>query len=46
MFLLFEVTKSHQKAMSKVLTIACCSKYHQNDFHCYAKALSGEAHQP
>ena len=26
-FLLFKVTKSHQKAMSKVRTIVCCSKY-------------------
>ena len=31
-FFLFKVTKSHQKAMSKIRTIVCCSKYYQNDF--------------
>ena len=31
MFSLFKVIKSHQKVMSKVRTIVCCSKYYQND---------------
>ena len=29
-FLLFKVTKSHQKAMSKVRTIVCCRKRKSN----------------
>ena len=38
MILLFKVTKSHQKAMSKVQAIVCASKYYQNDFRYEAKA--------
>ena len=38
MILLFKVTKSHQKAMSKVQAIVCGSKYYQNDFRYEAKA--------
>ena len=32
LFLLFKVTKSYQKRISKVRTIVYCSKYYQNDF--------------
>ena len=32
MFSFFKVTKSHQKAMSKVQTIVHCRKYYQYDF--------------
>ena len=32
MLSLCKVTKGYQKAMSKVRTIVCCSKYYQNDF--------------
>ena len=43
MILPFKVTKSHQKAMSKVRTIVCCSKFYQNDFRDKAKAPRREA---
>ena len=43
MILPFKVTKSHQKAMSKVRTIVCCSKFYQNDFRDKAKAPQREA---
>ena len=43
MFLLFKVTESHQKAMSKVRTIVCCCKYYQTDFRYEAKAPRREA---
>ena len=38
MIFLFKVTKSRQKAMSKIRIIVCCSKFYQNDFHYQAKA--------
>ena len=44
MIFLFKVTKSLQKAMSKIRIIVCCSKYYQNDFHYQAKASRREAH--
>ena len=31
-FSFLKVTKSHQKATSKVRTIVCCSKYYPNHF--------------
>ena len=43
MILPFKVTKSHQKAMSKVRTIVCCSNFYQNDFRYEAKARRTEA---
>ena len=43
MILPFKVTKSHQKAMSKVWTIVCCSKFYHNDFRDKAKAPRREA---
>ena len=43
MILPFKVTKSHQKAMSKVQTIVCCSNFYQNDFRYEAKAPRTEA---
>ena len=43
MILPFKVTKSHQKAMSKVRTIVCCSKFYHNDFCDKAKAPRREA---
>ena len=43
MILLFKVTKSHQKAMSKVQAIVCGSKYYQNDFRYEARAPRREA---
>ena len=43
MILPFKVTKSHQKAMSKVRTIVCCSKFYQNDFRDKGKASRREA---
>ena len=39
----FRVTKSHQKATSKVRTIVCCSNFYQNDFRYEAKARRTEA---
>ena len=44
MIFLFKVTKSRQKAMSKIRIIVCCSKYYQNDFHYQAKAWRRDAH--
>ena len=39
MFSLFKVIKAIKKALSKVRTIVCYSKYYQNDFRCHeAKA--------
>ena len=43
MFPLSKVTKNCQKAMSKVRTIVCCSKYYQNDYRYQAKAPRREA---
>ena len=43
MILPFKVTKSHQKAMSKVRTIVCCSKFYQSDFRDKAEAPRREA---
>ena len=43
MFSPFMVSKSHQKAMSKVRTIVCFSKYYQNDFRYKAKAPGRKA---
>ena len=43
MFPLSKVTKNRQKAMSKVRTIVCCSKYYQNDYRYQAKAPQREA---
>ena len=43
MILPFKVTKSHQKAMNKVRTIVCCSKFYQNDFRDEAKVPRREA---
>ena len=43
MILPFKVTKSHQKAMSKVRTIVCCSNFYQNDFRDKGKASRREA---
>ena len=43
MILPFKVTKSHQKAMSKIQTIVCCSKFYQNDFRDKGKAPRREA---
>ena len=43
MFSLFKVTKSHQKAMSKVRTSVCSSKYYQNNIRYQAKAPLREA---
>ena len=43
MILPFKVTKSHQKAMSKVRTIVGCSNFYQNDFRYEAKAPRTEA---
>ena len=40
---LFKVTKSRQKAMSKIRIIVCCSKYYQNDFH-YRSIFSTESY--
>ena len=39
MFSNFNVTKSYEKATSKVRTIVCCCKYYQNDLRYQAKAL-------
>ena len=39
MFSHFKVTKSYEKARSKVRTIVCCCKYYQNDLRYQAKAL-------
>ena len=38
LILLYKLTKSHKKAMSKVRTIVCCSKYYKNYFRYEAKA--------
>ena len=39
MFSHFKVTKSYEKATSKVRTIVCCCKYYQNDLRYQAMAL-------
>ena len=43
MLTLFKDTKSHQKAMSEVRTIVCCSKYQQDYFRYKTKAQRREA---
>ena len=42
-FSLFKFTKSHQRTMSKVETIVCCSKYCQNDFRYLVEVPRREA---